>query len=164
MVVEVDDSGWGDLLGGVVIVMRRVETDEYYSDEIPLELFQSEFKYKVYLRKTTEIILNGIDRLKIQKTEPIHICTGYIFTSAKETLKELEYDITEVKIIGKTQDLAESQYAKSLVKLGIGDYQTIREMRSFDKFLEWVHEDLEIREKFVKTGWKSWSKHRNGEY
>ena len=38
MVVEVDDSGWGDLIGGVVIVMRRVETDESHVGEVPLEI------------------------------------------------------------------------------------------------------------------------------
>jgi len=47
----VDDSGWGDLIGGVVIVMRRVETGETHVGEIPLELFREpEFKYKEYLR------------------------------------------------------------------------------------------------------------------
>ena len=93
MVVEVDDSGWGDLLGGVIIVMRRVGTDESFSDEIPIELFQADFKYKIYLRKAIEIILNGLDQLKIKKNEPIHICTGYVFTDAGETLKELGYRV-----------------------------------------------------------------------
>ena len=161
MVVEVDDSGWGDLLGGVVIVMRRVDTDEFFSDEIPIELFQLEFKYKIYLRKAIEIILNGIDQLKIKNTEPIHICTGYVFTDASETLNELGYRVVEAKIVGKTQELAEAEFARSLVRLGVAEYHEVREMRSFNKFLQWVHMDLEDRERYVKTGWKSWTRLRN---
>ena len=66
MVIEVDDSGWGDLIGGTVIVLRRVETGENHWGEIPMELFQGdEFKYKAYLRSATQIILEGIDALEI---------------------------------------------------------------------------------------------------
>ena len=162
MVIEVDDSGWGDLIGGAVIVLRRVETDESYTGEIPLELFkEEEFKYKTYLRNATQIILEGLDALDIQKTEPIHICTGYVFEHAKDTLRELGYKLTEVKITGKTQDLAERTFIESLVEQGIGSFSELAGRRSFNGFLEWVKEDLQNREQYVKTGWKNWAKHRD---
>ena len=161
MVVEVDDSGWGDLIGGVVIVMRRVETGESHVGEIPLDLFRKpEFKYKEYLRFATQILLEGIDELGVTPEEPLHICTGYVFSSAKETLMELGYRVKEVKITGATQELAENAFVESLVRLGVGSHREIAGMRSFDGLLEWVHEDLEHRERFVKTGWKSWARHR----
>ena len=161
MVVEVDDSGWGDLIGGVVIVMRRVETDESHVGEVPLEMFQgNEFKYKMYLRATTMIILNGIDELNIRKSESLHICTGYIFTSAKETLREIGYNVVESRITGRTQELAEEEFLKSLKRLGLGSIDYLRKIRSFNGFLKWVKEDLPGRERYVKTGWKSWVKHR----
>ncbi|MCW4050383.1 MAG: hypothetical protein NWE89_11685 [Candidatus Bathyarchaeota archaeon] len=161
MVVEVDDSGWGDLVGGVVIVMRRIGTNESHTGEIPLELFQGTgFKYKGYLRVATEIILEGLDALKVPKTEPLHICSGYVFTTAKETLRDLGYKVVESRIVGETQTLAEETFLKSLVQLGLGELEYIRSMRSFNRLLDWVHEDLEERERYVKTGWKSWSKHR----
>ncbi|MBD3172092.1 hypothetical protein GF326_06435 [Candidatus Bathyarchaeota archaeon] len=164
MVIEVDDSGWGDLIGGVVIVLRRVETDETYTGEIPLELFQSEeFKYKAYLRYATQIILTGLDKLDIPNNEPIHICTGYIFEHAKETLKDLGYKVLNVKIEGKTQDLAERTFIESLVKHGVGSYSDVASMRSFNGLLNWVKKDLVNREKYVKTGWKKWVKHRDGQ-
>jgi maltoporin len=164
MVIEVDDSGWGDLIGGAVIVMRRVETNEEHTGEIPPELFKSEeFKYKTYLRYATQIILEGIDALSAEKTEPIHICTGYIFDHAKDTLKELGYKVTEVKIEGKTQDLAERTFIESLERQGIGSFSEVAAMRSFNGFLDWVKEDLEDRERFVKTGWKNWPRHRDEE-
>ena len=162
MVIEVDDSGWGDLIGGAVIVMRRVETDEHYTDEIPLELFKEpEFKYKTYLRYATNIILEGLDDLDAPKTEAIHICTGYIFEHAEDTLRELGYKVTEVKIEGKTQDLAERTFIESLVKQGLGSFSELASMRSFTGFLEWVREDLAHRERYVKTGWKNWKRHRD---
>jgi hypothetical protein len=161
MVVEVDDSGWGDLIGGVVIVLRRVSTDESYSGEIPLELFSSEaFKYKVYLKYATQIVLQGLEELNVPKIEPIQICTGYIFSQTKKTLKELGYTVIEAKITGKTQEFAEKSFIKSLVKMGIGSYDQVESMRSFNGFKEWVNEDLINREKFVKSGWKNWLKHR----
>lgn len=156
-----DDSGWGDLIGGVVVVMRRVETGETHVGEILLELFKEpEFKYKEYLRSATQIILEGIEELGVEQSEPLHICTGYVFSSAKETLNELGHKVKEVKITGATQELAEKTFVESLVRLGVGSYREIADMRSFDGFLEWVHEDLKHRELFVKTGWRSWSKHR----
>jgi hypothetical protein len=161
MVIEIDDSGWGDLIGGVVIILNRIETEEYYTDEIPVELFkQDEFEYKTYLRYATHIILEGLDSLKVPKSEEIHICTGYIFEHAKDTLSELDYKIIEKKIIGKTQTIAEKAFIESLVKQEIGTFQEIAEMRSFNGFLAWVKHDLKSRERYVKTGWKNWVKHR----
>jgi hypothetical protein len=161
MVIEVDDSGWGDLIGGVVIVIRRVETNEKFADEIPLELFQGEeYKYQTYLRYATQIILEGLDELEVPKSEPIHICTGYIFKSAKEILEDLGYSVKEVKIIGETQEQAEEEFLKSLEKRGIGVTENLRNIRSFPKFLQWVNENLESREKYVKTGWEKWKELR----
>lgn len=162
MVIEVDDSGWGDLIGGTVIVLRRVETGESYTGEIPPELFKAdEFKYKSYLRYATQIILEGFDELEVPKNEAIHICTGYVFEHAEDTLRELGYKVTEVKIEGETQELAERTFIESLVRRGIGTFNEVATMRSFNGFLKWVKEDLSKREQYVKTGWKNWVKHRD---
>jgi hypothetical protein len=161
MVIEVDDSGWGDLVGGVVIVMRRVETNENHVGVIPLELFQeNHFKYKVYLRHTLQVILDGIDNLKISKDEPIHICTGYIFKNARESLKQLGYQTVEAKIIGATQTLAEIEFLNHLERLGLGKASELRNIRSFNGFLDWLREDPENRKQYFKTGWKSWPRLR----
>jgi hypothetical protein len=162
MVIEVDDSGWGDLIGGVVVVLRRVETNEHYIGEIPPELFKAkEFKYKTYLRYATQTILDGFDELNVPKSEPIHLCTGYIFEQTKKTLRKLGYEIIDVKIEGKTQELAERAFIESLIELGIGTYSETASMRSFNGFLEWAKDDVSNREQFVKTGWKNWAKHRD---
>jgi len=161
LVVEVDDSGWGDLLGGVVIVLRRAETDEMYSGLIPLEYFRyPNFKYQEYLGAATQVVLEGLETLKAPRDEQIRMCTGYIFTGAKEALRDLGYDVREAKITGATQTLAEGEYVKSLVEMGVGTPRKVASMRSFNGFLSWVKEDLAARERYVKTGWSSWNKYR----
>ncbi|MFH2109785.1 MAG: hypothetical protein ABIJ47_00840 [Candidatus Bathyarchaeota archaeon] len=161
MVIEVDDSGWGDLVGGVVIVMRRVETGENHVGLIPVEYFRdAQFKYQEYVRAATQVILEGLDILEASTSEELHVCTGFIFSSARETLEELGYKVREVKITGATQELAEAEFIKSLADMGIGKQKKIASMRSFNGFLEWVKEDPEGRERYVKTGWSSWRKYR----
>ena len=150
------------MVGGVVVVLRRVETGEDYWGEIPLEMFQgSEFKYKGYLRMATQIILNGLNELGSSTEEAIHICTGYVFTHAKDTLKELGHIVTEVKIEGATQTLAEDRFIESLVARGLGSKSELFGRRSFNGWLKWVKQDLEQREQYVKTGWDNWPKHRD---
>jgi hypothetical protein len=51
-------------------------------------------------------------------------------------------------------------FISSLVKIGVGDKERVAEIRSFDSFLDWVHADLQSRERFVKTGWSSWPRLR----
>jgi len=143
--------------------MRRVETGETYSGEISLDLFRGKmFKSKEYLVHALKVVAEGMERLKVSQDEPIHICTGYILSKAKEALIEEGYTVEGVKIVGPTQELAETEFLRSLVRLGIGDMATVASMRSFNSFLAWVHEDLEGRERLVKTGWDSWSRLRRG--
>ncbi len=143
--------------------MRRVETGEHYTGEVPLELFRmGSFEEKRYLDKAVEIVQRGIEALKVTRAEPIRICSGYILSKAREKLEAKGFKITKTKITGPTQELAEKEYIRSLSRLGIGGEQEIAGMRSFNSFLSWVHGDLERRERFVKTGWTSWSRLRQG--
>ena len=125
--------------------------------EVPLEMFQgNRFKDKDYLDRALEIVQDGIEALNVGKDEPVHICRGYILSKAREVLEASGYNVAHTKIEGRTQELAESEFISSLVRLGVGDKEEIARMRSFNAFLDWVHEDLEERESFVKTGWKAW--------
>ncbi len=137
--------------------MRRVETGEYHSGEVPLDLFQGPvFKEQLYLEKVLEIAVEGIEQLQITKGESLHVCSGYILSKVRDELQAEGYEIVTVKITGPTQNLAEREFKRSLVRLGVGDAETVSEMRSFDAYIGWVMEDLDGRERFVKTGWKAW--------
>ena len=148
-------------MGGAVIVMRRVETGETYVGEIPLQLFQGDtFKRKLYLNETLRLVRNGIKKLGVSKEEPIHICTGFILSKARESLKEAGFTIVPFKIRGETQTLAETEFIQSLVRLGVGDEVNVASIRNFKSLLRWVLGDLEYRERYVKTGWSAWPRWR----
>jgi len=164
MVVEVDDSGWGDLVGGAVIVMRRVGTNETYVGEVPVEAFQgSAFKEKIYLTHVLRIVRKGAESLGITKGEPVHVCTGYILSEVRKALANEGYKVVPSRITGKTQDFAEEEYTKHLSRLGVGTPDQAKRLRGFDSFLAWVLRDVDKRERLVKTGWKTWPRLKAGE-
>lgn len=164
MVVEVDDSGWGDLVGGAVIVMRRLGTNEKYVGEVPVEAFQgSAFKAKAYLPHVLRIVREGAEVLNITKNEPIHVCTGYILSEVRKSLANEGYKVVPSRIVSVTQKLAEEEYFKHLSRLGVGTLDQAQKLRGFDSFLSWVLRDVDKRERFVKTGWKAWSRLKLGE-
>ena len=157
MVVEVDDSGWGDLVGGAVIVMRRVGTNERYVGEVSIETFQGHaFREKAYLPPVLKIVREGIEALRIPKKEPIHVCTGYILSEVRKALTNEGYSVVPSRLTGVTQEFAEEEYVKHLARLGVGTPDQARHLRGFDSFLAWVLRDVDKRELFVKTGWKAW--------
>lgn len=47
--------------------------------------------------------------------------------------------------------------------MSVSDEASIAGMRSFNAFLGWVLEDLDGRERYVKTGWPAWPRLRGGE-
>lgn len=155
MTVEVDDAGWGDLVGGCVIVARRVETGEQYVGEIPVKFFQGElFKRKKYLDEAVRIVEEAMRQLNVGSGEEVRICTGYILSKARRLLSERGYNVKPAKITGETQRLAERTFLKTLRKLGLTlDEENPR--RRFRSLLEWVSGDP-ARERYVKTGWRSW--------
>ncbi len=164
MVVEVDDSGWGDLIGGAVIVMRRIGTNEKFVGEIPVEAFQGPaFKAKAYLSYVLVIAREGAEALSITKGEPIHICTGYILSEVRKAFTNEGYKIIPCKITGTTQEIAEEEYIKHLSRLGVGTMDQVKHLRGFNKSLAWVLHDVDKRERFVKTGWKAWPRIKSGE-
>ncbi len=164
MVVEVDDSGWGDLVGGVVIVMRRIDTNEKYIGEVPVVAFQGQaFKNKAYLPHVLRIVREGTEALIITKDEPIHVCTGYILSDVRKALAKEGYTIVPSRIVGTTQKLAEEEYIKHLSRLGVGTPDQAKTLRGFNNFLSWVLRDFDKRERLVKTGWKAWPRLKSGE-
>jgi hypothetical protein len=164
MVIEVDDSGWGDLVGGAVIIMRRVGTNDKFVGEVPIAEFQgSAFKKKAYLPHILRIVKEGSEALNLTRDEPVHVCTGYILSEVRKSLANEGYRVIPSKITGVTQKLAEEEYIKYLSRLGVGTIDQVKRLRGFDSFLAWVLRDVDKRERFVKTGWKAWPRLKVGE-
>jgi len=90
------------------------------------------------------------------------VCTGYILSGVREALEREGYTVVPSRITGATQELAEEEFVRSLVRLGVAGEAEVRRMRRFSSFIRWVRGDLETRERFVKTGWRAWPKLRAG--
>jgi hypothetical protein len=143
--------------------MRRVESGEAYVGEILLNVFRGDaFGEKLYLHEAIRIVGEGVEKLGVTKDEPMRVCTGYILSGVREALKREGYTVVPSKITGATQELAEEEFVKSLVRLGVGGEAEVRRMRRFSSFIKWVRGDLDGRERFVKTGWKAWPRLRVG--
>jgi hypothetical protein len=158
-VIEVDDSGWGDLLGGVFLCFNDVAMGRYVLKEIPVEYFQGEsFLEKKYLAKSRELAESAIKELDIKRGEDVefHVCTGYINNAVASFLIQEGFHVLRRKIEGQTQLLVEKAYEEYVKKL-TGLESVPASGRRFFTLLKWVREDLANREKYVKTGWRSWN-------
>lgn len=159
MTIQVDDAGWGDPVGGVIIGILRVETKEYLAKEIEVHHFQEpHFSQKTFLARGLELVLEGLRCLNIEEGEPIQVCRGTVLDGVREGLVQQGYEVLPTKIEGKLQDLVEASLVEAMARRGIRDLPRVSGKERFFQQLEWIQEDLENREQMVKTGWRNWSK------
>ncbi|MCX7709605.1 MAG: hypothetical protein N2484_07110 [Clostridia bacterium] len=159
--IQIDDSGSGSLIGGTCIGVYRPETNEYYFDIIPVELYNKEnFKKKLYLDEVVNIIQRSFESMKVQKTETIEVCRGYMFEKLKKWLDDQGYSWYCTHITGRIQEIVEKNFELYTIRLGLPE-QYIKYTRfpfHFHKLLKWVFADYENRISLCKVGWKSWAK------
>ena len=127
MTLTIDDAGVGDLLFGVVIGVFRNETREFKYEILDVKHFQAQkFRKKEYLRQASKIVSHLVNNLKIQDSESIHICKGYIFDKAVEDLAKTHSSnqILRVEVTGEPQLFTETAYLDELRNLG---YEPLKE-------------------------------------
>ncbi|MFX1562206.1 MAG: isopentenyl phosphate kinase [Promethearchaeota archaeon] len=157
MTIQIDDAGWGDPVGGVIIGIYRVETEEFLSREIEVTHFQSpNFAKKTFLARGLEIALKALQCFTVETDEPIEICRGVVLDGVREGLTKRGYNVIPTKIEGRLQELVEARFVTALAKLGIPDIPIVSGKERFFRQLEWVQKNLKRREQFAKTGWKNW--------
>ena len=155
--ILIDDSGWGDLILGVVIGALKLPERRYMERRIPISSFQSpNFQNKRYLEDAEKIAEEIIEVMKPDDETSFKICTGYVLSSVRRYVRKLGFRVEEVEVIGELQEMVERSFAKWCKEVGI-EFERLNGKRSFNTFLEWVAEKPELREKLVKTGWKSWN-------
>jgi len=158
MTVQVDDAGWGDLLGGVVIAAYRVETGEFAYRVVDVKFFhEPAFDMKLYLNEVSKVALELLEELKTSKEETVQLCTGYVLSEAVKTLRQLGFTVSTGKITGPLQELGEKAFLDELRKIGytpIANREADGRMRakSFYDMLKWMKEKPERRQ-YAKTGW-----------
>ena len=160
--IQIDDSGWGSLLGGVIIGGYNTETKKYFHSLIPIHFFQKgEFERQLYQGYALWTTLENIS--KIGRADRIEICRGYVLNevfrfyneSVLKIFRETKYEIARCEIGDPLQSYLEDKFSQHLIKCGVPKKSEGAHCLSFDDQLKWVKENPK-RVKYVKTGWKSW--------
>ena len=156
--IQIDDAGWGDPIGGVVLGILRIHTSEYLVKEIEVTHFQGEnFTRKTFLGRGLELVLEALKCLKVSLDEPIEVCRGTVLDGVREGLKMKGYTVVPTKIEGRLQELVETTFVNILAEHGINGVPRVSGKERFFQQLEWIQADLKHRERYAKTGWKNWS-------
>lgn len=165
--IQLDDSGWGSLVGGVIIGACRVESPrtQHAFREVPVSYFQGEaFKKKLYLGVAADLALELMEELHVDKKELVQVCTGYVLEAVRMKLAAERYEVVAAKIGEPLQTLIEQELLDRVTALGVQtDLETITTKQGlyFWQCLNWLKgADMKAgalpqREKHCKTGWDS---------
>jgi len=161
LIIEVDDAGIGELLGGVYFCFNNITYHHCIIKSVDVKYFQnSNFKKRLYLNETEKLTRQALKELNLgyhlpDETIEFHICLGWINNLIAKVIQELGFKVIRKQITGETQQLVETAYNKYLENIGIKNIRATPSAKNFHAFREWVAEDLN-RERYVKTGWPSW--------
>ena len=154
--ILIDDAGWGDLILGVVIGALKLPDRRYMERRIPVSSFQPpNFENKQYLDEAVKVAEEIVEVMRSDEETRFKVCSGYVLSSIRDYLGDRGFHVEKVEITGELQELVERSFIKWCKEVGV-PAESLQEKRHFGIFLEWVAEKPEIREKLVKTGWKSW--------
>jgi hypothetical protein len=159
--IEVDDAGWGDLVGSVIIGGYNPLNEEFRWAEISVDHFQGEaFTRKDYLVEARRAANRVLGDLRADKRfHEIAMCTGYVLNHATRWLRQNGWRVVRRNIDGPCQELVEERFRKELMNIGVPPGMIVNLPSGTNRFMQlfrWVKEDPEERERFVKTGWNSW--------
>jgi hypothetical protein len=154
--ILIDDAGWGDLILGVVIGALQLPSRKYMRRRISVSSFQSpSFENKKYLDDAVKIAEEIVEVMRPDRETRFKVCTGYVLSGIREYLRKRGSNVQDVKITGELQEMVERSYVRWCIEVGV-PAERLEGKRRFWTLLEWVAERPELREKLVKTGWKSW--------
>jgi hypothetical protein len=156
--ILIDDAGWGDLLLGVVIGALKPPDRRYMERRISVLSFQPpDFENKKYLDDAVKIADEIVEVMRPDVETSFKVCSGYVLSSIRRRLAERGFRVEEVEIVGELQEMVERSYVRWCIEVGVPG-ERLEGKRRFWTLLEWVAERPELRERLVKTGWKSWKR------
>ncbi len=163
MTIVIDDAGVGDLLFGVVIGAFRSETQEFRYEILDVKYFRRpRFRSKEFLKETSHIVFDLLDKLKLGADELIQLCRGYVFDEAAKDLKQKygEDRIRRIAVIGEPQRLTETAYIDELRNLGYEpiEERDLKRAKSFFHMMRWLQKNPD-KLIYAKTGWPRLAKY-----
>ncbi|MCR1898054.1 hypothetical protein NSA47_03495 [Irregularibacter muris] len=162
--IQIDDAGSGSLVGGTLIGIYRIETNEYQYGIIPIDYYnEKNFKSKEYLNYVVYIVSNLFEKFNVPLNEEIYVCRGYMFDHLRIWLTERGYNWYSTVIENPLQDHIESSFENYTINLGLPEnfIKYTKYPFHFHQLLKWVYADYDNRASLCKTGWKSWKKYGN---
>jgi hypothetical protein len=108
-IVQIDDSGWGFPLLGVMVGVNIVGYSKIWTDVVPVKFFQDPLcESKAYLDEYASLGMGILNELNVRSdTHRIEICTGFINKNLKNLLRKYAFDVRIVEIKGLLQDQLE---------------------------------------------------------
>jgi hypothetical protein len=154
--ILIDDAGWGDLILGAVIGALKLPDHKYMERRIPVTAFQSpNFENKAYLEEAGRIGREIVEAMQPDKQTIFKVCSGYILSRIRSYLQEQGFHVEKTVITGELQERVEKGFINWCVEVGV-PRERLENVRRFYPILDWVAEKFELRERLLKTGWKSW--------
>lgn len=160
--IQIDDAGSGSLLGGTIIGVLRVETDEFLYEVIPLDYYnEKNFTTKAYIYCVISIVKKIFKKINVTRNEHLEICRGYMFDALALWLKDNGYSFVKTEIKDPLQTKIETAFEEYAISLGLPKsfISYTKYPFHFHRILKWVYADHSNRQLLCKTGWKSWRKY-----
>lgn len=150
--IEIDDSGWGSLIGGVSITVCRVETGDHIDSTVDVMHFQNKrYIQKSHQKEATNLISSMLIELKLKPNEEILLCTCPLFNEAYYKLLDYGFNARRGKVSYKTDRYAKEAFRNYLTKNGVEKWM----MRHIDYSLI---QNFPKLQKIAKTGWPNYEK------
>jgi len=157
-VIWIDGAGWSDLVLGVVVGALYPPDPRYMERRIPISSFQPpNFENRQYLDDAVKIADEIVEVMRPDMETCFKVCSGYVLSGIRKHLRDRGFNVEEVEATGELQEKVERSYIRWCKEMGV-PAEILEDKRRFWTFLEWVAERPWLREKLVKTGWKSWNK------
>jgi hypothetical protein len=156
--ILIDDAGWGDLILGVIIGSLQLPEHKFMMRRIPVSSFQPpRFENKKYLEDAVRIAEKIVKVMQPDRETQFKVCSGYVLSSIRNYLTAHGFRVDEVEVAGELQEMVERSYVRWCIEVGVPK-ERLEDQRRFWALLDWVAERPELRERLVKTGWKSWKR------
>ena len=123
--LQIDDAGWGCLVGGVTVGCYRVETTEFVAGTVAPAYFQdadphepNHFHRQDYRHAAAHVVEVCLAQLKATPAEPVAIGSGYVLDGVCAWLTAQGYRWQAAKITEPLQELVGCAFQAHLAGLG----------------------------------------------
>jgi hypothetical protein len=165
--VQIDDSGFGSPLLGVMVGIHISGEDKVWTDAVPVIYFQDPlYETKAYLDEYAKLGMHILDRLNVKpETHRIEICTGFINKNLKNDLRKYGYDVRVAEIKGLLQDQLEHLF-RDYVKFTTGkdlayDPKVLSGKQLGTYYYSVLNWGMANAPHLLKSGWKAVKKELN---